>query len=115
MSMTALITLLDNCISDEKILVDLTQLIWKECDGKIEFQEDVITQIPRNTVFKIITKAFFKEYYQIGYSTGYKVIVSIGDIKNIEFGIPTPEYGFATLYFNEAGQLFTQDFHEEFR
>lgn len=116
MSTSRLYSLLDQTLPDEQIIKDLSDRIWndKELRGiNIELNEEW-KFVPENTPINIVTKALFKEYYDIPFGT-YTVMVAIGGIKSQKHGILTAKYCFATLYYNDECQLFSMDFHEEMR
>lgn len=79
-----------------------------EADGKKVF-------VTENTQIEIITKALLKEYYDVNFSSGYRVQVALGGIKDKKYGILYPRYCLATLYYNLEGQMFALDFHKNMR
>jgi len=108
---------MDEALPDEMILQDVYNLLARDAeDGqkRIELDEQWVS-IPINIPVDIVTKAFFKEYYDVGWGISYRVLVAIGKFKKDQYGLHTAEYCFATLYYNERGDMITEDFHTEFR
>jgi hypothetical protein len=107
-------TVLDNTLPDSQIINDVSQIIWEEAKGILTIEEDVIA-IPKNALIVIVTKAFFKEYFDIGFGTCFTVQLAIGGIDKQECGILYPGICFATLHYNAQGELITSDIHKEMR
>ena len=109
MTTSRLYLLLDETLPDEQIVQDLSDIIWndKELKGINIELNDEWKFVPENTPISIVTKALFKEYYDIPFGT-YKVMVAIGRITNNKDEL-TAEYCFATLYYNDHCQLFSMD------
>ena len=80
--------------------------------GKVELDSDVIT-VPEAVTITVITKALFSERFSIGFGSGFRVLVGIGDIQEGDVGYQlTCRYCFATLHYDEHCQLITEDFHQ---
>lgn len=107
---------LDAALADAKVVEDLTKLLWAGdvLRAKIDL-DGVQVEIPRNTPLQITTKAFFKEYFDVSFRTGYRVQVAIGGVREERFGILTAANCFATLYYDFNHHLFSVDFHREMR
>ncbi|MEO0844399.1 MAG: hypothetical protein AAF063_36865, partial [Cyanobacteria bacterium J06643_5] len=116
MTTSRLYLLLDETLPDEQIIQDLSDRIWndKELKGINIELNDQWKFVPENTPISIVTKALFKEYYDIPFGT-YKVMVAIGGITSQKHGILKAKYCFATLYYNDDCQICSIDFHEEMR
>jgi len=108
---------LDDVLPDYKIIADLREIIREGTEGNqthIEINETWIS-VPVQVPIVMITKAFFKEYFDgVGFGT-YKVLVSLGPPVQKKSGLMEPEYCFSTLYYNNDAELITLDFHSEMR
>ncbi len=116
MSTPRLYLLLDEILPDKQIIQDLSNRIWNDKELKGSYIElgGEWKFVPDNAPIDIVTKALFKEYYDIPFGR-YKVMVAIGGITSQQHGFLTAKYCFATLYYNDDCQLFTMDFHQEMR
>ncbi|WP_414620672.1 hypothetical protein [Calothrix sp. CCY 0018] len=79
MSTSRLFSVLDKALPDEKIIQDFSDRIWndKELNGTYVELNNEWKFIPDNAPLDIVTKALFKEYFEIPFGT-YKVMVAIG-------------------------------------
>lgn len=116
MNTSNLFSMLDKALPDEQIIKDLSNTIWQEKEsGGIDIEVDDRKQfIPENISFDIVTKALFKEHYNLGFGT-YRVMVAIGGIKSCKHGVLIANCCFATLYYNDKCQVITVDFHDNMR
>ncbi len=117
MDAVKVIKAIDEALPDEVILQDIHNLLAQDAvDGqtRIELGREWAS-IPINTPVDIVTKAFYKEYYNAGWGTSYRVLTAIGGFREDRHGLHTAGYCFATLYYNEQGHRITEDFHVEFR
>ena len=107
---------IDDALPDDLIVNDLKEILWMDDPpGKVELDSDVIT-VPEAVTITVITKAFFSERFSIGFGSGFRVLVGIGDIQEGDAGYQlTCRYCFATLHYDEHCQLITEDFHSEMR
>jgi hypothetical protein len=105
---------MDQILPDIHILKDVSRILWQEAKGEIELEEGVVS-VPEGTAIEMVTKAFFKEYFEeIKFGT-YRVQVAIGGVQDQKFGMLYAKYCFATLYYNEKANLVTLDFHKDMR
>lgn len=109
---------IDNALPDHQVIADIRRILEDESGGKagvaVEVEEDAWEEIPVNAPIHVVTKAFFKEYFGIGFGS-IRVQVAVGEVQEEEIGTLLAKYCFATIYYNKAGQLITVDFHKEMR
>ncbi len=108
---------IDNFLPDERVLDDVF-LLLREDQGPegtaIEFETGRV-RVPENPQVAVVTKAYLKEYYDVGFGSGYRVQVAIGGVQEEQFGILKARYCFATLYYNCEREMITADFHQDMR
>ncbi len=109
---------LDAVLPDERILRDLTQAL-AEAGGASSQDADIETEhghvrISPDAEKAIVTKAFFKEYYDIPFGV-YRVQVALGGVEKQQHGVLYARYCFATLYYNRRGEVITVDYHTDMR
>jgi hypothetical protein len=115
-----LFEVIDEILPDKKIVYDflnaISQLENQNSDSQVICIEvdDEEKYIPIDVDVKIITKAVFKEYTDIGFGT-YRVMIAVGGIDRQEYGIIFPKHFFATLYYGSDCNFITSDFHNEMR
>jgi len=107
---------IDEVLPDNKITNDV-QAILDQGDevSVIDLGNDMFLSLSKTTNIDIVTKMYLKEYYDIGFGTGYRVQVAIGGIQRKSHGILYAKYCFATLYYNAESRLITADFHKDMR
>jgi hypothetical protein len=109
---------LDEALPDSVVEEALRSILRQEAAGAetvcLEMDGEHI-MVPRDASTDLVTKAFFKEYYDVGFSTGYRAQVAIGGVISEEHGIAKAKHCFATLYFDRSCQLITIDFHAQMR
>ncbi|MEO7715169.1 MAG: hypothetical protein ABIY70_03110 [Capsulimonas sp.] len=109
---------LDRTLPDMQVLDDLFHRLRRlsETAGKsVEVGDDLWRAVPAGASLDIVTKAFYKEYFEgVGFAT-YKILVAIGGLQRSDVGAHTAKYCFATLHYDEEAQLITTDFHADFR
>lgn len=111
-----LMRLMDEIIPDDKILTDVSNLIWMDSREPYEIELDSKNIfVPYGTAIVVITKAFVREYFAIAFNTGFRVMLGVGDLPEPKFGILQPEYCFVTIYYHFDGRMITCDFHEDMR
>jgi len=109
----------DLILSDTKIIQDIAQQIDhiaqfnKGVKGQIEIEveDDVRIIVPCKVPVDIVTKALYREYFEINFGTGYRVLAALGGINKIKAGIIYPVYAFIALYYDSDLNLTTVDFH----
>lgn len=111
---------LDDALTDQQIVRDVLSVLRESSLGgivkiEIDAENAQTISIPEATPIEIVTKAFLKEYRDINFRTGYRVQVALGGIQDQKHGILYAKFCFATLYYNEQGQMITIDFHKEMR
>ena len=80
----------------------------------VEPDNDAV-HIPIDVSITVITKAFFKEYFdEIGFGT-FKAMLALGKVTKKKSGYIEAEYGFSTLYYDDNANFITSDFHTEIR
>jgi uncharacterized ParB-like nuclease family protein len=115
MNTTEIIKGLDKILSDAQIIRDISHILWGEtASTEVELNGSKIV-VPLNEPIDIVTKAFFKEYFDIGYGNCYRVQIAIGGVVDQSYGLLCAKYCFATLYYNEKQLVITVDFHSEMR
>jgi hypothetical protein len=106
---------IDRTLPDERIVRDLINLLREGGDeAEIEFETGNV-RIPAHPHVTLVTKSYRKEYFPIGFGSGYRVQVAVGDVEQTEYGILKAQYCFATLYYTTGPELITVDFHKEMR
>jgi len=112
---------LDSILPNHQIIQDVAQqfdkMILKNAkktrnEIEIEIEDQAIIIIPRQVSVEIVTKALYKEYFDISFGTGYRILAALGGIKEIEFGIIEPVYCFITMYYDSKLNLIAVDFHK---
>jgi hypothetical protein len=118
MNVVELLQAIDNALPDNQVIADIRRILEDGSGGKaevaIEVEEGTWEEIPVNAPIQVVTKAFFKEYFGIGFGS-FRVQVAVGGVQEEEFGVLFAKYCFATTYYNRTGQLITIDFHKEMR
>ena len=105
---------LDQDLPDRIIFQSLIQFMEKrDVNWSIYPNDRDNLIIPPNTSLEVITKTFLKEYRNLDFGSGYRVLVAIGDVKQQPYGELAAHYCFATMYFNLQRDLITIDFHKE--
>ncbi|RKZ44555.1 MAG: hypothetical protein DRR00_27945 [Candidatus Parabeggiatoa sp. nov. 3] len=110
---------LDSILPDRKIIRDIAQQLddiaqfdeYTRGQVEIEVEDEMRIIVPREASVDIVTKAFYREYFDINYGTGYRVLAALGGIKKIQAGIVYPVYSFIVLYYDSELNLTTVDFH----
>lgn len=111
---------LDFILSDSKIIRDIAQQIddiaqlseYAKDQIEIEVEDGVRIIVPCKVPVDIVTKALYKEYFDINFGTGYRVLAALGGIKKIQAGIIYPMYAFIALYYDSELNLTTVDFYK---
>ena len=107
---------LDELLPDGKVQDDINQELaeaYLDMDHSV-LDKDAV-RIPVGVSITVVTKAFFKEYLDdVGFGT-FKAMVALGKINKKKSGYIEAEHGFSTLYYSDAAQLITVDFHTEMR
>ena len=101
---------IDLALPDEKVIADLRGII-AECTGPIEVGERNVV-VPPDIQHEIVAKSFHGYRCDVGF-TAFRVLVAVGGLECVEFGIPTARLCFALLHYDEKGDLVTQDFSAE--
>jgi hypothetical protein len=108
---------LDRVLPDDKVVQDARLLLRKYADGEtvdIRLGRRKVS-IPVESSLEIVTKAFFKEYFEgVGFGV-YKVLIAAGGFEQNPLGIHKARYCFMTLYYDDGGNVITEDFHLDFR
>jgi hypothetical protein len=116
MDTDAVLRALDAALPDSTILADLARLLWNDDRDAAHVElGGRSVRVPGGIPLEIVGKAFFKEYFDVPFNTGYRVQVAVGGVAGEEFGILKAAICFATLYYNVDRRLFTSDFHTEMR
>ncbi|MEK8020229.1 MAG: hypothetical protein VSS75_025435 [Candidatus Parabeggiatoa sp.] len=110
---------LDSILPDRKIIRDIAQQLddiaqfdeYTRGQVEIEVEDEMRIIVPREASVDIVTKAFYREYFDINYGTSYRVLAALGGIKKIQVGIVYPVYSFIALYYDSELNLTTVDFH----
>jgi hypothetical protein len=111
-----LVRMLDEILPNQKVQDDLWQILKETSETDISiFLDEQQIKIPLTCPITIITKAFYKEYCDIAFRTGYRVQLAIGDIIALRHGIIEPGYCFSTIYYDENIRIITADFHRAMR
>lgn len=106
---------IDTVIPNAKVSKDIFAYLKQEGDTvQIEIDQEYIF-VPKDARMDIVNKMYIKEYYDICFGTGYRVQVAIGGVRLQKHGILYAQYGFATLYYDDQGEVITIDFHTEMR
>jgi hypothetical protein len=118
MTTELVIQTLDEAMPDDLIMQELRAILRQEQteDGcaPVELDGEYVS-ISADVAIEIVTKAFFKEYHDTGFPTGFRVQVAVGGVVGKNTAGLVARHCFATLFFNEAQQRFTVDFHREMR
>jgi hypothetical protein len=112
--MIDLLDLLDKALPDSQVVSDISRILWRESNGLVELEEGDLS-VPQSVPIEIVTKAFFKEYYDISFGNCFRTQVAIGGIEYQDSGVLFAKFCFATLYYKEKGALITIDFHKSMR
>ena len=88
MDTAAVLRALDAALPDSTIVADLARLLWNadKDDAEVELGDQWVA-VPRGTALEIVGKAFFKEYFDVPFKTGYRVQMAVGGVTGEEFGI----------------------------
>ncbi|MEC4984571.1 MAG: hypothetical protein SAJ37_20100 [Oscillatoria sp. PMC 1068.18] len=120
MPILEVIKVIDAALPDEQIIKNVTNLLQEYAkNGEVEIELDEAEAknilVPADTEILIVTKAFLKEYFEINFQTGYRVMVALGGIREEKHGLLQAKFCFATLYCDAEGNMVTIDFHLEMR
>jgi hypothetical protein len=104
---------LDSLLPNEKVIQDMVNYTWgnENHEVAVEVEDEVKIILARPLPIEVVTKAFYQEYFEIGFGTGYRVLAALGGIKEIKFGVVYPTYCFMTLYYNSDLIPLTADYH----
>ena len=117
MSTSRLCSLLDETLPDKQIIKDLSERVWqnKKLGGDyVSWGREEYMFIPENVPIDIVTKAFYKEYYENKFGT-YKVMAAIGGITRLQHGTLEPGYCIAKLYYSDDCQVMEVLFQQTMR
>lgn len=117
MSFTEVVEVLDRVLPDDKVVQDARLLLGERSDGETVAlrlgRRKVL--IPIESVLEIVTKAAFKEYFAgVGFAV-YRVLIAVGGFEPDAYGFHKAQCCFMTLYYNDGGDVITEDFHSKFR
>lgn len=119
MDSTKVIEAINEVLPDDRIHCDLKNTLKKSNQsGQVKVyleDEDKIVALPNQLQADIISKAFFKEYFDIRFGTGYRVQISLGGIETQKNGIIYPKLCFATLFYDMGGKMLMIEFHERMK
>lgn len=93
----------------DSMIDDALREILAEGNWEIELDDQQI-HIEHNIGFKVIERVYLERSVDIDFGSHYRVLVAIGDLEPIEFGIVIPIVCFALLYYSLDHQLITCDF-----
>jgi hypothetical protein len=118
MSNTAsLIVQFNQILPDERIAEDLRDGLRNSSSMNfvaIELEEERI-QVPCDVSIQVVSKALFKDRYNIpGWGT-LRAQVALGEVTDPLDGTAFAEYCFGTLYYDENCNLISSDFHKSLR
>lgn len=112
MNTSTLSEALDYAIPDDKIVMDLRDILQKGIEGATTSIElnGKWAPVPVSVPITVVTKAFFVERFDTGFGA-YKVLAALGAVKQVSSLWLEAEYCFSTLYYNHDMELITLDFH----
>lgn len=116
MNNSFVLSALDEILPDKKAIGDLREVLEdiNRRHASIEIDDGEVS-VPTDVAVVLVTKAFFKEYFdRVGFGT-YKVMVSLGMPHQQKSGVLKAPYCFATLYYTDTSELITIDFHSDLR
>jgi len=103
--------ILDDFLPDSKIKEDLLNMLWKdEFECEIELETGNI-KVPRDALLEVVYKHYRENKYNVAFGNYYRVQVAIGGVKDLKYGILSPVYCFAVLFYNLELNLITIDFY----
>ncbi len=102
---------LDSLLPNEKVIQDMVNYTWGNENREVEVEDEAKIVLEKPLLIEVVTKAFYQEYFEIGFGTGYRVLAALGGIKEIKFGVIYPTHCFMTLYYNSDLIPLTADYH----
>ena len=101
---------IDLMLSDSTVLENLRRILESEEDPlEIELEHRRIF-VPRGVSLEIVRKSAYTNNFQVGFGNHSRAWVAVGGVVSVSCGVIEPGLCFATLYFNEQGELMTVDF-----
>ncbi|MDE0874545.1 MAG: hypothetical protein OSA88_11810 [Acidimicrobiales bacterium] len=101
---------LDTWLPDQQVVEDVRRIVQAESQGQLEFDSGTTT-VPSGTAYEVVSKAFIKQPSNIGFGSCFRAVVAIGEVAEAN-GILKSEFGFATAWYSDSGNLITTDFSE---
>jgi len=110
------VAILDTAMPDEEVAAKVRAILAERAEGGDHTPLETNGMlIPADAIIEVVTKVFFKEYGDLGFSTGCRVQVAIGGvIGETGFGW-VAKHCFATLFFTDKDEPPTVEFHNDFR
>lgn len=105
---------LNHALPDEKVIKDASDMLCEELEMPVDHLKPEEIP-PANARIDVVAKAFILTNYDHAFGNHYIAEVAIGGIEDQGHGVVSPKYFFASLYYSEALQIITVDFHEELR
>jgi hypothetical protein len=112
MSLSALQSLIDLVLPDDKVLNTMRTLLLSESkEGivSIEIEESVV-EVPVDCELSIITKSYIKGYNDEVFGV-LRSVIALGTIQRKKNGIVDVQYCFCRLYFDNKLEMISQDFY----
>lgn len=93
----------------DSMIDDALREFLAEGNWEIEF-DDQQFHVEQNVRLRVIERVYFERNIDADFGSHYRVLVAVGDLEPIEFGIVIPIVCFALLYYSLDHQLITCDF-----
>ena len=103
--------MLDSLLPTDRIEADLRD-VFSSGEARIELEGGNVA-VAADVRLELVSRAFYSHEFDIGFGRAYyRVIVAVGGIRSLEYGILEAQLCFATLWYSEARDLITVDFAE---
>ncbi|MEM8998306.1 MAG: hypothetical protein AAGF23_26215 [Acidobacteriota bacterium] len=103
--------LLETIVPDERILADTRQIL-SEIDYEVNLRAG-LTRIPQDSEHAIVARTCCAYYFEIGFGSHFQVVVAVGGVASVEFGIVEAGICFFRLWYSAGGELITNDIFED--
>ncbi len=102
---------LEKLLPTQKILAELSGILAEWGHEVSVGEEEERVNVSPDTKLELISKSALYTPYNLGFGTGFKVIVAIGGVVELEEKLSHIVAGicFITLWYNQGGKLITTD------
>ena len=104
-----LASFLDRVVEDDDVLSSFRAVLEKD-EFTVALDDDDVRTLERDCELTIVAKFGLSYRHDVGMGDHYRVIVAIGGVQSVRFGVVEAEICFATLWLSLDGSLITIDY-----